>query len=98
MMITRWTMAKEDHAKKVQDIVDQYFLTQRVKPVEASDAEQFAKYQKQLTALHQITVYAMKTKQTVEQKYVDLLRKSLSQFEEIYFEGEHRHKIEQEKK
>ena len=97
MMIARWTMAKEEHAKKVQEIVDQYFLTQRVKPVDESDAEKFTKYQKQLTALHHITVYAMKTKQTTDQKYVEHLRKSLAQFEDLYFEGEHRHKIDQDK-
>lgn len=97
MMITRWTMAKEEHAKKVQDIVDQYFLTQRVKPTDDSDAEKFAKYQKQLTALHHITVNAMKSKQTVDLKYVDQLRASLSLFEDLYFEGQHRHKIEQDK-
>ena len=96
MMITRWTMAKEEHAKKVQDIVDQYFLTQRVKPVDESDAEKFTKYQQMLTALHHITVYAMKAKQTTDQKNVEHLRKALGQFEALYFEGEHRHKIEQD--
>ncbi len=97
MMITRWTMAKEEHAIKVQDIVDQYFLTQRVKLTDESDAEKFKKYQKQLTALHHITVNAMKSKQTVDLKYVEQLRSSLSQFEDLYFEGQHRHKIEQDK-
>lgn len=96
MMVTRWTLAKEEHAKKAQEIVDQYFLTQRVNPVDESDAEKFAKYQKQLNALHHITVYAMKTKQTVDLKYVEHLRTSLAQFEELYFEGKHRHKVEQD--
>ncbi len=95
MMIARWTMAKEEHAKKVQDIVDQYFLTQRVKPVDESDATKFAKYQKMLTALHHITVYAMKAKQTTDKNNVEQLRTSLAQFEDLYFEGKHRHKIEQ---
>ena len=97
MMITRWTMAKEEHAKKVQDIVDQYFLTQRVKPVDESDVEKFAKYQKMLTALHHITVSAMKSKQTTDKKNVEQLRTSLAQFEDLYFEGKHRHQIEQDK-
>ena len=96
MMITRWTMAKEEHAKKVQEIAEQYFLTQRVKPVDESDAEKFAKYQKQLTLLHHIIVYAMKTKQTTNVSYIEKLRKTLGEFEEIYFEGKHRHKIEQD--
>ena len=96
MMITRWTMAKEEHAKKVQEIVDQYFLTQRVKPVDETDADKFAKYQKQLTVLHHITIYAMKTKQTTDLKYVEHLRATLAQFEDLYFEGKHRHQIEQD--
>ncbi len=96
MMITRWTMAKEEHAKKVQEIADQYFLTQRVKPVDETDAEKFTKYQEQLTLLHHIIVYAMKTKQTVDLKYVEQLRTSLAQFEDLYFEGKHRHKVEQD--
>ena len=79
-----------------KDIVDQYFLTQRVKPVDESDAEKFKKYQQMLTALHHITVNAMKTKQTVDLKYVEQLRTALGQFEDLYFEGKHRHKIEQD--
>lgn len=97
MMITRWTMAKEDHANKVQEIAEQYFLTQRVKPVSENDAENFKRYQQQLMALHQIIVSAMKTKQTTEPEHVEMLRKTLSMFEEIYFKGQHRHKIEQDK-
>jgi len=96
MMITRWTIAKEDHAIKVQEIAEQYFLTQRIKPVDASDAEKFTKYQQQLTALHHIIVYAMKAKQTTDLGNVEQLRKSLAEFEELYFDGEHRHKIEQD--
>lgn len=96
MMITRWTIAKEDHAKKVQEIAEQYFLTQRIKPVDEKDAENFAKYQQQLMVLHRIIVYAMKTKQTTDLKYVEQLRTSLAQFEELYFDADHRHKIEQD--
>ncbi|MEZ5194929.1 MAG: superoxide dismutase [Ni] [Bacteroidales bacterium] len=96
MMITRWTIAKEEHAVKVQDIANQYFLTQRIKPVDESDAEAYAKYIKQVTLMHQIIVYAMKTKQTTDLSHVEKLRELLSQFEDAYFAGQHRHKIEQE--
>jgi len=96
MMITRWTMAKEEHAKKVQDIVDQYFLTQRVKPFDESDAVKFTRYQQIITALHHMTVFAMKAKQTTDKKNVEQLRTSLAKFEDLYFEGKHRHKIEQD--
>jgi nickel superoxide dismutase len=95
MMITRWTIAKEEHAVKIQHIAEQYFLSQRVKPTDESDTEKFAKYQKQLTLLHHIIVFAMKTKQTTDLEYIEKLRSTLAEFEEVYFEGKHRHKIEQ---
>ena len=94
MMITRWTITKEDHANKVQEIAEQYFLTQRVKAVDESETEKYAKYQKELTALHHIIVYAMISKQTTELQYVEHLRTTLSQFEDVYFEGKHWHKLE----
>lgn len=94
MGVTRWTMAKEDHANKIQHEVTQYFVTQRIKlPTETEGAE-FEKYEKQLALLHQLIVYAMKAKQTADKTYVDKLRKSLADFETVYFEGKHRHKIE----
>jgi nickel superoxide dismutase len=95
MMITRWTITKEEHAKEIQHIANQYFLTQRVKPVDEEDADNYAKYQKQLSLLHHIIVYSMKAKQTTDVKFVEQLRTTLGQFEELYFEGKHRHKIEQ---
>jgi len=93
--IVRWVTTKEDHAKEIQHIANQYFLTQRVKPVDEKDAEKYAKYQEQLSLLHHIIVYSMKAKQTTDVKYVEHLRTTLAQFEEVYFEGKHRHKIEQ---
>lgn len=94
MGVTRWTIAKEDHANKIQHEVSQYFITQRVKlPTETEGAE-FEKYENQLALLHQLIVYSMKAKQTADKTYVEKLRKSLSDFEEVYFEGKHRHKIE----
>ncbi len=94
MGVTRWTMAKEDHANKIQHEVTQYFITQRIKlPTETEGAE-FEKYENQLALLHQLIVYAMKAKQTADKTYIEKLRKSLSNFEEVYFEGKHRHKIE----
>jgi nickel superoxide dismutase len=94
MNITRWTMAKEDHANKIQHEVTQYFITQRVKLPEVTEGPEYDKYQKQLALLHQLIVYAMKAKQTSDKTYIENLRKSLAAFEEVYFEGKHRHKIE----
>jgi hypothetical protein len=39
-------------------------------------------------------VYAMKCKQTTDKSFVEKSREALAQFEELYFEGKHRHKID----
>lgn len=93
--LIRWTMTKEEHANKIQDEVTQYFITQRVKLPEATEGEAYERYIKQLGALHALIVYAMKAKQTTDLSYVEKLRQSLADFEAVYFEGKHRHKIEE---
>jgi nickel superoxide dismutase len=87
--LVRWVMNKEEHAKKIQDIVSQYFLHQRIKMTETSNEEKYKKYVNQLTYLHELQVYAMKAKQTVDMEYVAKLRSSLKSFEDHYF---HTHK------
>ena len=86
--LVRWVTNKEEHAKKIQDIVSQYFLHQRIKLTDPEDKELYAKYQKHLGLLHQILVYSMKAKQTTDQMYIDKLRKSVANFEKAYF---HKH-------
>lgn len=83
--LVRWVVNKEEHAKKIQDIVSQYFLHQRIKPVDPDDKEAYAKYQKQLEALHHILVFAMKAKQTTDVEVTDTLRKKVGNFENLYF-------------
>ena len=87
--IVRWVVNKEEHAKKIQEIVSQYFLHQRVKFADSSDKEKYAKYVKLLTTLHEISVYSMKAKQSTDLKQIENLRKSLKAFEAAYF---HTHK------
>ncbi len=88
--LVRWINTKEDHAKKIQEIAEQYFLTQRVKFADPSEAEKYNKYITQLTLLHQMIVYSMKAKQTTDLKYIKELNSSVVKFEESYF-GAHRH-------
>lgn len=83
--IVRWVVNKEEHANKIQKIVSQYFLHQRVKITDSSDKEAYAKYINQLTTLHEISVYAMKAKQNTDLVYIEKLRSSLAAFEQIYF-------------
>ena len=74
----RWIMNKEDHANEFQEIVSQYFLTQRIKP-ESKD------YTKKLEVLHQMLVYAMKCKQTTDLNNTAKLKELVDSFEKLYF-------------
>jgi nickel superoxide dismutase len=87
--IVRWIMNKENHADKLQDIVTQYFMTQRIKIDD--DA-----YTKKLAVLHKMIVYAMKCKQTVDLSHTEILRNLLKQFSELYFEHYHHKKDKKE--
>lgn len=83
--LVRWIMNKEDHANQYQDIVTQYFLTQRIKPVDPADTAAYAGYQEKVTVLHQMLVYAMKCKQTIDKANTDRLRDLLANFRALYF-------------
>ena len=80
--IVRWIMNKEDHADMLQDVVTQYFMTQRIKIED--DA-----YTKKLVVLHKMIVYAMKCKQTVDLSHIETLRGLLKKFSELYFGSYH---------
>ncbi len=83
--IVRWVMNKEDHANQFQEIVAQYFMTQRVKPLTPDDdAAAKQKYVKQLTLLHEMLVYAMKSKQTIDTANTDKLRELVHDFSHVY--------------
>jgi nickel superoxide dismutase len=68
--LVRWVVNKEEHAKKIQDIVSQYFLHQRIKLPTEGDAGAREKYLTHLELLHTTLVYAMKTKQTTDLGYI----------------------------
>jgi nickel superoxide dismutase len=90
--LVRWITNKEEHANKIQDVVTQYFLTQRVKPADPKDEIAYAKYVKQLALLHEMLVQAMKAKQTTDMEAVERLKALTGEFYEAYFghpEGEH---------
>lgn len=86
--LVRWVMNKEEHAKKIQEIVSQYFLHQRIKPVDPAQTDAYAKYQKHLELLHKLLVYSMKTKQTTDLGFIEKLRSTVADFEKVYF---HKH-------
>ena len=71
----RWINTKEEHASSIIEIVSDYFLTQKVKPV-APGAEGYDAYLKSLADHHAVMVAAMKTKQTVDPANVEALNKA----------------------
>ncbi|MEM1109797.1 MAG: superoxide dismutase [Ni] [Planctomycetota bacterium] len=85
---TRWVVTKEDHAQKIMDEAQHYFLAQRVKlPKDESEHEA---YLAKLVSLHEVIVYAMKCKQTTDTAAIAPLQASLDKFRKQYF-GEHGH-------
>lgn len=86
--LVRWVQTKEEHAVKVQHIVEQYFMHQRIKIKDPSDEEAYQKYITQITLAHQLTVLAMKTKQTTDLENIEKLRITLNKFAKAYFSEE----------
>lgn len=76
--LIRWVLNKEEHADKLQEIVTQYFMTQRIK-ADTPD------YDKKLSALHKMLVYSMKCKQTTDLANVELLKNETMTFHDLYF-------------
>ncbi len=84
--LVRWVNNKELHATKIQEIVSTYFLHQRIKVTEKGDAH-YEAYLTNLRLLHELSVYAMKSKQTTDLNHVGKMREVLSQFTHNYFHG-----------
>ncbi|KAA3662395.1 MAG: superoxide dismutase [Calditrichaeota bacterium] len=81
--LIRWVTNKEDHANQFQQIVTQYFMTQRVKV--PTDLQQKESYLKQLSLLHEMLVLAMKCKQTTDMENIKKLNTVIDQFVQAYF-------------
>ena len=75
--LSRWVATKEDHASKIQKIIAEYFLTQRIKST--SD-----KYDALLKTAHAVMVAAMKCKQEVDTKNADSLKSAIESFQSVY--------------
>jgi len=80
--LVRWIVNKEHHATEIQEIASDYFLAQRIK-------EGGEHYGESLELLHGIIVYAMKTKQSLDESNVVELEKKILEFQELYMEHEH---------
>jgi nickel superoxide dismutase len=73
--LIRWVMNKETHANALQEIVTQYFMTQRIK----FDTKDYAK---KLAVLHKMLIYA-------DLSHIGTLRSLLKEFQELYFSHSH---------
>ena len=81
--LARWVATKEDHANKIQRVVAQYFMTQRLKEVEEGD-EAVDAYTGKLVLLHKMLRGAMRCKQTVDLEQVEKMRALLHEFKHAY--------------
>ena len=75
--LARWVATKESHASKIQKIIAEYFLTQRIK----SSSKH---YEKLLKGAHSVMVAAMKCKQYTETSAANDLKSSILAFQKIY--------------
>ena len=76
----RWITTKEDHATKIQHVIAQYFMTQRLKP-------ETKNYVEQLTKAHAVLVAAMKCKQAAEPATAKALSTAIHDFQHAYGDG-----------
>ena len=83
--VTRWIINKEEHAQEIQNIVSEYFLTQRIK-LKDDSKESKELYHAQLAALHSILLDAMKCKQTINTNNTTSLLENLNNFVNLYFD------------
>ena len=82
--LARWIVTKEEHANKIQQVVTQYFMTQRLKVPAASDKATFAAYTNKLVLLHKMLRTAMLCKQSVDLAHPKALHDLLHEFKTAY--------------
>ena len=80
--LVRWVNNKESHSQNIQDTMSAYFLAQRIKLTQKeSDPEGYS----ELVGLaHQLTVLAMKCKQTSDTANAEALHDALNAFQKAY--------------
>lgn len=82
--LVRWVTNKEEHANAVQEIVTQYFMTQRIKVPKDGDEAALKKYNAELSMLHKMLVSSMKAKQTTDAAHAESLRTLVHDFSHSY--------------
>lgn len=84
----RWIQNKEKHATDIQDLVNHYFLVQRIKANKKSTSFKGRKENKHylnlLKSSHKVLVWAMKNKQEHDQNTVLALKNSIQTLQDTY--------------
>ncbi len=75
--LSRWVATKETHATNTQQVISQYFMTQKIKA--GSDH-----YVEKLTSAHGVLVAAMKCKQSADPATAVALKAAIHNFAAIY--------------
>ena len=82
--LARWVANKETHAGRIQEVVTQYFMTQRLKVPAKMEGPEFEAYSKKLMLLHKMLRTAMKCKQSVDLAHTKALHDLTHAFQEAY--------------
>ncbi len=91
--IVRWVNNKEKHANDFQVIVTQYFMTQRIPIISDQSSAKYEDYVHKISLLHEMLIYAMKSKQTTDLALPQKLGELVTKFEIAYFgeQSDHHH-------
>ena len=88
--LVRWVNTKETHASHIITTISDYFLAQRIKPVDSSKGQAYTTYLNTLAAHHAVMVAAMKTKQKTDSATVDVLSAAIEKIAPRYVH-DHKH-------
>ena len=86
--LIRWVKNKETHADELSHIITHYFMAQRIKSIEKTNAVEYEKYLEKLTLLHQMLVFSMKAKQTADLSITNQLTELLTNFKNEVYHGQ----------
>ena len=88
--LARWVENKDVYADKINGIVTEYFLKQRIKPVSSGEKTAYRDYTNKLVLLHQIMVHSMKAKQTTDLEHIKEMSSLLNEFHKLYQPEKHK--------
>jgi nickel superoxide dismutase len=76
--LTRWVVTKEQHAERIIRTISDYFMAQKIKPVDPKDRGGHARYSEMLLRHHAVMVAAMKCKQNASTDPVKVLTRAVN--------------------